>query len=320
MNTANIDRVSIIVIARNEPFIKYTLKSLKLQSVKPYEVIVVVDSQTDISAKIAERFADELPIKVVINDVKPGYGGARKKGCEVARGNVIAFIDADTIAPPWWIRRVIENLQESPVVAGSAVSIQKSEVERLFEKLLNLSEPNKCDKRYVNFAPTQNFAFKREVLSVVGNFDENFDIGGEDYDLCLRLKKIGLPIIQDPCNYVFHVEHKMKLKKAWRDGKARAKIFLKHGVYVIRDATICFFHGLILFALPATITLTLLGSIVAIPFIVLTVMSLAHRLYRALVWWREGNAIHNTLIESLKIYASHIAFVIEVFKKVFRAT
>jgi glycosyltransferase involved in cell wall biosynthesis len=76
--------ISVIIIARNEPLIRYTLESLAYQELKPYEVIVVVDSPDDISAEIAQEYMSKLPIKIVINDIKPGYG-ARKKGVEVAR-------------------------------------------------------------------------------------------------------------------------------------------------------------------------------------------------------------------------------------------
>jgi glycosyltransferase involved in cell wall biosynthesis len=79
--------VSVIIIARDEPLIRYALKSLEYQEVKPYEVIAVVDSPNETSAEIASEFTDKLPVRVVVNAIKPGYGGARRKGVEVARGS-----------------------------------------------------------------------------------------------------------------------------------------------------------------------------------------------------------------------------------------
>jgi glycosyltransferase involved in cell wall biosynthesis len=55
--------VSVIIIARDEPLIRYALKSLEYQEVKPYEIIVVVDSPDDKSAEIASEFTDKLPDK-----------------------------------------------------------------------------------------------------------------------------------------------------------------------------------------------------------------------------------------------------------------
>jgi len=83
-------KVSIVIIAKNEPRIKYTLESLANQTIKPYEVLVVVDDLNDVSAKIAKEYFDKLPIKIVLNDT-PGYGGARKTGVEHASGDIIVI-------------------------------------------------------------------------------------------------------------------------------------------------------------------------------------------------------------------------------------
>jgi glycosyltransferase involved in cell wall biosynthesis len=308
--------ISVIIIARNEPLIKYTLESLAYQELKPYEVIVVVDSHDDISAEIAQEYMSKLPMKIVINDIKPGYGGARKKGVEVARGSIIAFIDADAMAPPWWLLRITKDLDNAYVVAGSAFGVKKLELVDILNRLPSMLMPSCCESFYIWFAPTQNLAFRREVIEIVGNFDEEFDIGGEDYDFNLRLKKAGINILHDDCAYVFHVEHRHKLKKAWRDGKARAKVFLKHGTHAVRDAIVCFFHGLALLSLPLIIALFIIykSPLLFIPIFT----SLAHRLYRAfLMRESEGMTLRHAVKYSLMAYISHTTFIVELAKLVF---
>jgi glycosyltransferase involved in cell wall biosynthesis len=308
--------ISVIIIARNEPLIEYTLRSLEYQALKPYEVIVVVDSFNDISAEIARKYMGKLPIKVIINDVKPGYGGARRKGVEEARGSILVFIDADALAPPWWLHYITRDLDNAYVVAGPAITVKKSDLVNISNRLPSMLMPSYCENSYTWFAPTQNLAFRREVLEVIGNFDEELDIGGEDYDFCLRLKKAGISILYDNCAYVFHAEHEHKLNKAWRDGKARAKVFLKHGIHAVRDAIVNFFHGLALLSLPLIIALFIIYKS---PFLFIPILtSLAHRLYRAFLMRKnESMTLWHAVKYSLMDYVSHIAFTRELAELVF---
>jgi len=141
--------VSVIIIARDEPLIRYALKSLEYQEVKPYEIIVVVDSPDDKSAEIASEFTDKLPVRVVVNDIKPGYGGARRKGVEVARGSILAFIDADILVPPWWLSRVVGDLEQYLVVTGPEIPLKRSEVYGTVNALPKMRMPLDCKYSYM---------------------------------------------------------------------------------------------------------------------------------------------------------------------------
>jgi glycosyltransferase involved in cell wall biosynthesis len=85
MHSINLDkkmcvRVSVVVITKNDPRIKHTLESLHAQTVSPYEVLIVVDSEEDIAVKLGEECLTKLPLKLIINSEAPGVGGARAKG------------------------------------------------------------------------------------------------------------------------------------------------------------------------------------------------------------------------------------------------
>jgi glycosyltransferase involved in cell wall biosynthesis len=138
--------------------------SVRYQEVKPYEVIVVVDSQDDKSAEIARKFTDKLPVRVVVNDIKPGYGGARRKGVEVARGSILAFIDADILVPPWCLSHVVRDLEQSFVVTGPEIPLKLSEMYGTVNALPKMRMPLDCKYSYTWFALTQNLALQRSVL------------------------------------------------------------------------------------------------------------------------------------------------------------
>ncbi|MEM4489348.1 MAG: glycosyltransferase [Desulfurococcaceae archaeon] len=285
-------RFSVVVIAKNEPRIKYTLESLVRQSVKPWEVIVVVDDPNDISVAVTKEYVHALPIKVVVNNV-PGFGGARASGVNASSGDIIAFIDADCIADEMWIEnytKLFEERQDVLVQVGGNFSIKDpSEVDMV--------RSGKIRAPFSDFEFTQNMAFRREVINIVGNFDPWFNEGGEDLDFFIRLKKSKIAVYRNPKAIVYHLTRGIRLHKAWRDGKTRAKNFIKHGKAQLKDASICFFHTL---SLSAFMGLLATGKM-QLALLAIT-PSILHRIYRAF----KEHSIKSLLIP----YISHTAFIL----------
>ncbi|MEM2261457.1 MAG: hypothetical protein QXK24_03295, partial [Ignisphaera sp.] len=150
---------------------------------------------------------------------------------------------------------------------------------------------------FSDFEFTQNMAFRREVINIIGNFDPWFNEGGEDLDFFIRLKKSKIAVYRNPKAIVYHITRGIRLRKAWRDGKTRAKNFIKHGKAQLKDAYICFFHAFSLFAfmgLLATGKMQLALLAITPSFI--------HRIYRAF----KGHSIKSLLIP----YISHMAFIL----------
>lgn len=97
--------ISIIIPACNEGrYISATINSIKKQSFKDYETIVVCDGCTDNTAKVSKKIAD----KVVILKKRQGPGVAKNKGVEVAKGNILVFLDADT----HFTSNILENINK----------------------------------------------------------------------------------------------------------------------------------------------------------------------------------------------------------------
>jgi len=301
----NKHKVSVVIIAKNEPRIDYTLESLAEQTMKPHEIIVVVDDQNDVSAKIAMNHVEQLPLKIVVNDI-PGYGGARKKGVETSSGDIILFIDADCVADKKWIENLVKVFLDFNVMvqAGRSICVKSPrEITGVDEKEeIHVSEFN-----ILKFALTQNFAFRKEVVRAVGDFDPQFRKGGEDLDFCIRLRKAGYRIYYNPNAKVYHLRHRYSLRAAWRDGKSRARVFIKHGMALLNDAFICFFHSISLsaFSLLLVIGYPELALLIFTP-------SLLHRLYRAFINRGRDAGIFRGLLDSFIAYISHTAFVVSL--------
>lgn len=92
-------RISVIIPAYNEAdTIGRCLDALARQSERPFEVLVVDNNSTDRTAEIAAAY----PFVRVVRERRQGKAYAREAGFRVARGDVLARIDADSLVRPGW--------------------------------------------------------------------------------------------------------------------------------------------------------------------------------------------------------------------------
>ncbi len=87
--------ISVIVpIYKTERYIERCLNSIKAQTFKSFEVIMINDGSPDNSASIAQAFTSD-PRFILINQDNGGVGTVRNLGIKLAKGKYIAFIDSD---------------------------------------------------------------------------------------------------------------------------------------------------------------------------------------------------------------------------------
>ena len=115
--------VSIIVIAYNEERrIGPCLDALLSQNTPVvYEVIVINDGSSDATAKIVEQRQGRHPsLRLLSHTTNRGRGAARRTGQDASDSPWIAFVDADIVVPPNWLRRCMEELSSASGVSGIA--------------------------------------------------------------------------------------------------------------------------------------------------------------------------------------------------------
>ena len=110
--------VSVVIPCYNgAQFLRETLESALAQTHPPLEVIVIDDGSTDDSAVIAESFGE--PIRVIRQE-NQGESVARNRGIDEAKGEWIAFLDADDL----WDKRKLElQLMHLQECAGSIACV-----------------------------------------------------------------------------------------------------------------------------------------------------------------------------------------------------
>jgi glycosyltransferase involved in cell wall biosynthesis len=221
-------KISIIVISKDEEKLAETLTSLTTHvgeedvvEVHEIELIVVDASQGRLGhvrrAHPSVQWIDYTPP----GGVRVSIPHQRNVGIQAARGEIIVFTDAGCVPAEGWLSRLI-----APVVSGAErVTCGPSWVGD------NVYSPEKGTPvpYYVDEAPTINLAFTRELLDLVGDFDERFEYGS-DVDFTWRLVAAGAKIRYIADAVVVHDwgTFRRQLKRSVKYGQARIRLYRKH--------------------------------------------------------------------------------------------
>src|SRR5689334_22582165 len=100
-------KISLIICAYNEEkYLGDCLDSaIKNSNGNFFEIIVVDNASTDNTKLIAEK----RPGVRVVKEERKGLTRARQRGYEEAKGDILAYLDADTKMPKGWVERVIKE-------------------------------------------------------------------------------------------------------------------------------------------------------------------------------------------------------------------
>ena len=189
--------VSVIIPAWNaENVLGEALASVRDQTWPNWEALIVDDGSTDGTAMAAERFVESDPRFRLIRQSHMGVSAARNAGLRDARGELIAFLDADDTWLPTKLARQIEALSADPKANFAFTNYWFWDGQRdLSCRYVKRKEFPEGDAATAlcSFDPfgTSTVMVKREALQTAGGFDENL-AAAEDWDLWLRMSENGL--------------------------------------------------------------------------------------------------------------------------------
>ena len=104
----------IIPVYNGERYLAQAIESVLAQTLPPSEIIVIDDGSTDGSVAIAERFAEQVRIDQQENR---GAASARNRGVDLAKGSLLAFLDADDLWTSDKLRLQVDALEKDPGLA-----------------------------------------------------------------------------------------------------------------------------------------------------------------------------------------------------------
>lgn len=137
--------ISFVVTSYNyEKYILKTLESIKAQTYKNFEIIIVDDCSNDNSCKIIEDFISEnqeLKITLIKQSSNQGQMASMIKGLEIAQGQFVSFIDSDDILMPDYAKNHIRVHLETSVAFTSCQIIEIGEDDEI-HTINSISSPH----------------------------------------------------------------------------------------------------------------------------------------------------------------------------------
>lgn len=206
--------VSVIIPTRNsEKTLEKCLSSIKNQSYKNTEVIVVDQSSTDSTVDVAKKYNTGIlllpPPKFYTPPTK-----SRNYGAKNANGDYFLHIDSDMELTPEVIEKCIEKCKNG---AGAVVVHEIDKGQGFWSRCKALERSCYVDDPLIEAVRF----FTREAFNKIGGYDENLS-SGEDWDIHQRVKEAGFRIadIREPIiHHIGKIKFIEHIKKKYHYGK-----------------------------------------------------------------------------------------------------
>lgn len=215
--------VSIIIPIYNaEIYLPYCLDTIRNQTYKDLEVILVNDGSTDDSGKICDEYSKKDNKFIVIHKKNGGVSSARNAGLKIAKGRYIGFVDPDD----WMEPNIVENLYKlitNNDADMSCCGYYKEDIEGKIinktsgadpmrinnkEVLNNILNPNGYYSFVWNKLFSSNIIKKNRIY-----FDEDIQFG-EDLLFCCEYLTHSNIIIYDSTPYYHYIIHNDNITKS----------------------------------------------------------------------------------------------------------
>ncbi|MFD1814795.1 glycosyltransferase family 2 protein [Rhodococcus gannanensis] len=191
--------LSVVVPAFNEEdTITATLDHLFAQIDEIDEIVVVNNNSTDRTEDVLREFQVRHPKLKVVNEPRRGVSFARNTGLNAATSDVIARLDADTLAQPGWARAIRNYFASAPGTVGIATgpllpfdSPFRNAFTKSNDRMIARARAASSDGRSVvglRMAPGGNMVIRRSAWSTVrAAVSDRTDIHDDlDLSLCAR--------------------------------------------------------------------------------------------------------------------------------------
>ena len=204
-------KVSIIIVNYNgKHHLDPCLESLSKINYANIEIIIVDNNSTDDSVSfISTNFPDLILIKLNKNK---GFAEPNNIASKVATGDLLLFLNNDTIVTPSFLSELVKSIQQNPNV-GICQSLLLKPDESIdssgdFIDTLGVvynSKTQISEIREISSARGASMMIKKNIFDQLEGFDEKFYFSFEDVDLSWRCWIAGYKILVIPKSIVYHL-------------------------------------------------------------------------------------------------------------------
>lgn len=198
---------------------------------EPWEVIVADNGSADGSLEIARKFVHRLPeLRIVDASQRKGSAYARNKGAAAARGDWLAFCDADDVVAPGWVAAMTKALQEHDFVASRFKDGTGNDGRRARRVPQQNGLQEYTYPRYLPHSAGSGLGVRAALHRKVGGFDETF-LRLQDTDYCWRIQLMGVKLHFAPeavIHYRLRASSREALQQAYQWGEYNVRLYAKY--------------------------------------------------------------------------------------------
>lgn len=224
--TAQLPSVSIVIAVHNQAAITEACLTSLVETLPESfrgEIIVVDDASTDDSPALLDRWAARDPrVRWRRNDTNQGFLETARRGAAAATGDVLLFLNNDTVLLPDWLPPLLRVFRDFPLAGAVGGKLLFSD-----GVLQEAGGMVFCDASAANFgrgdhnldAPPYNFlrevdycsgamlATRRSLFEQIGGFDPRFRPAYyEDTDYCFAVRQQDYRVYFQPESAIVHLE------------------------------------------------------------------------------------------------------------------
>jgi len=182
---------TVIPVYNGEKYLAEAIESVIYQTYRPLEILVVDDGSTDDTASITKRFASKVRYHFQPNR---GAGAARNTGIELARGDFLAFLDADD----FWVEEKL-MVQIAHFADDPNLDMVFGHIKQFYSPELKKDDKEKIKIPFESMPGCHagTMLIKRDAFLRVGPFGEDWELA-EFIDWYARAKELGLKNLMLP--------------------------------------------------------------------------------------------------------------------------
>jgi cellulose synthase/poly-beta-1,6-N-acetylglucosamine synthase-like glycosyltransferase len=226
----------IVAVYNGQRTLKECLDSLlRLDYPKARREVIVVDNGSgDATPEILDAYAHMI---TVVHEARRGAAAARNTGLHHAKGDVVAFTDADCVAAPDWLERIAVPLKDPTVgVVGGRILAR-----RPCGRIAGYGERVHDHARAIErvrppYAIGMNWASRRAVLDAAGGFNARL-MRCEDVDLAYRLVRAGYGLVYEPSAIIYHHNRstvRALIRQGYQHGYHAVQVRMLHAAFLSR--------------------------------------------------------------------------------------
>ncbi|PIQ89480.1 MAG: hypothetical protein COV72_02945 [Candidatus Omnitrophica bacterium CG11_big_fil_rev_8_21_14_0_20_42_13] len=236
--------ISIVIPTRNRAsWLNDCIQHLLKQEYDNFEIVVVDSSTDEVTKTVISQKYPQIRYFFLPNGLNK-RPESKNIGIKHAKGEIVAFIDDDSLVQDGWLKACAESYTSDNIGAAGGLIIDKNvensegysseAIGRLTYNGTRIGNFFKDPGRIIEVDHLRgcNMSFKKSALVKAGGFDINYTGSNvlEETDLCIKIKKLGYKILFNPKMAVIHTT-------APREIVMRKTYDFKRNFYIARNST-----------------------------------------------------------------------------------